>query len=205
MEGQASRSRRETVQRVCPLTNRRSGWLGFEKLLANSGSVLPELPGIGQCAVDSASQVADAVSLPETEHRRQLTQRTGRPLTPQPCGNVSGRTDLLTKAKPSRFLLPTDRQRQADRHRDGLRARTPPCTPTYAAPEVLEGSVGSERSCGRWEGDLQCIPWGTRPRTRRIEFLRGRVTTVVIVHGIPFLGASYYLTANLASFLQLVP
>ena len=33
--------------------------------------------------------------------------------------------------------------------------RTPPCTPAYAAPEVLEGSVGSERSCGRLEGVLR--------------------------------------------------
>jgi hypothetical protein len=63
--------------------------LGLEKLLAYSGDVLPELAGIRQRAVDAASQVADAVSEPEPEHGRKLTQRSGRQLAGQPCGDVS--------------------------------------------------------------------------------------------------------------------
>ena len=70
------------------MTIRGSDPFGLERLLANGGNVLPELAGIRQRAVDAASQVADAVSVLETEHgRTQLTQRTGRQLAGQPCGS----------------------------------------------------------------------------------------------------------------------
>jgi hypothetical protein len=75
-----------TLSGPAPLTIRGSDPFGFEKLLANGGHVWPELAGIRQRAVDAASPVADAVRVPETEHGRQLTPRTGRPLAGQPCG-----------------------------------------------------------------------------------------------------------------------
>jgi hypothetical protein len=65
-------------QPTCALTMRGSELLGFEKPVANGGNVLPKLPGLRQRAVDAASQVADAVSVPKTKYGRQLTQRTGR-------------------------------------------------------------------------------------------------------------------------------
>jgi hypothetical protein len=54
----------------------------LKKCLANSGNVLPELAGIRQRAVDTASQAADAVSIPGS----QCMQCTGRQLAGQPCG-----------------------------------------------------------------------------------------------------------------------
>ena len=72
---------------------------GFEKLPANGGNVLPELAGIRQRPVDAASQVADAVGVPETKHGRQLTQSTGRRLAEQPCGNVAAGGLAATVAK----------------------------------------------------------------------------------------------------------
>ena len=62
-----------TLSGSAPLTFRGSDPFGLEKLLANGVNVLPELAGIRQRAVDAASQVAYAVSVPETEHGRQLT------------------------------------------------------------------------------------------------------------------------------------
>src|ERR1017187_8475688 len=88
-----------TLSGSATLTIRGSDPFGFEKLLANGGNVLPELAGISQRAVDAASQVADAVSVPETEHGRQLTQRTGRQLAGQPCGDVSADGLAATVAK----------------------------------------------------------------------------------------------------------
>ena len=62
-------------------------------------------------AVDAASQVAEAVSVLETEHDRQLTQRTGRVLAALPCGDVSADGLATTVAKYSRVdragIIPT--------------------------------------------------------------------------------------------------
>jgi hypothetical protein len=62
------------------MLTRASDLVGFEKLLANTGNILSELAGIGQRAVDAASQVTHAVGVAETEYGRQFTQRKGRQL-----------------------------------------------------------------------------------------------------------------------------
>ena len=78
-----------TVERTCRWMIRASDPVGFEKLLADERNVLSELAGFGQRAVDAASQVTHTVGVAETEFGSQFTQRTGRHLPRQPCGNVS--------------------------------------------------------------------------------------------------------------------
>ena len=94
-----ARVRPLTLSGSVPLTIPGSDPFGFEKLLANGGKVLPELAGISQRAVDAASPVADAASVPDTENGRQFTQRTERQLAEQPCGDVSADGLATTVAK----------------------------------------------------------------------------------------------------------
>jgi len=54
----------------------RKSFLGaIEKLLTNGGNVLPGPAGIRQRAVEAASPLADAVSVPETEHELQAARQ----------------------------------------------------------------------------------------------------------------------------------